>query len=54
MNITELFTCVSCGFHPLVFEGTDEYESHPDTGDIYCWGCALQEFPEHICGDYSL
>tara|TARA_B100000519_G_C13973786_1_gene311239 strand:- start:449 stop:595 length:147 start_codon:yes stop_codon:yes gene_type:complete len=47
----ELFKCINCGSYPLVFEGTNEYESHPYTGEKYCFSCAMEEFPEHICGD---
>ena len=49
--IMELFKCINCDSYPLVFEGIDEYESHPYTGEKYCFSCAMKEFPEHICGD---
>ena len=26
----EKFKCISCNFYPLVFEGKNEYEPHPD------------------------
>ena len=48
---TMTFKCIKCGVHPLVFDGSDEYEPHPDTGEKYCFSCAMEEFPEHICGD---
>ena len=53
------FKCFKCGVHPLVFDGLDEnapliahtYEPHPDTGEKYCFSCAMKEFPDHISGD---
>ena len=45
------FKCISCNFYPLVFEGKNEYEPHPDTGEKYCFSCAMKEFPDHITGD---
>ena len=41
----------NCDSYPLVFEGKDEYESHPYTGEKYCFSCAMKKFPKHICGD---
>ncbi|MBG45966.1 MAG: hypothetical protein CMB76_05555 [Euryarchaeota archaeon] len=52
-----LFSCAVCGFYPLVFEdkrgleNAQEYDAHPDTGEKYCYKCALKEFPEHVCSD---
>ena len=46
------FKCFKCGIHPLVFDGLDEYEPHPDTGEKYCFSCAMEEFPDHITGDW--
>ena len=52
------FSCAICGFYPLVFEdkmdlkNAQEYDAHPDTGEKYCYKCALKEFPEHVCGDF--
>ena len=45
------FKCFKCGIHPLVFNGLDEYEPHPDTGEKYCFSCAMKEFPDNITGD---
>ena len=50
----QIYSCINCGSYPLVFEnnGTiknaQEYEPHPDTGEKYCFSCALKEFPNHI------
>ena len=45
------FKCISCNFYPLVFEGKSEYEPHPDTGEKYCFSCAIKEFPDHMMED---
>ena len=47
----EQFKCISCNFYPLVFEGKNEYEPHPHTGEKYCFSCAIKEFPDHIMED---
>ena len=33
-------------------KNAQEYDAHPDTGEKYCYKCALKEFPEHVCGDF--
>ena len=45
------FRCISCNFYPLVFEGKNEYEPHPDTGEKYCFSCAMKKFSNHIIED---
>ena len=47
----EQFKCISCNFYPLVFEGKNEYDPHHDTGDKYCFSCAMREFSDHIMED---
>tara|TARA_B100000427_G_scaffold16543_1_gene12957 strand:- start:702 stop:863 length:162 start_codon:yes stop_codon:yes gene_type:complete len=48
--MNKLFTCVSCGYYPLVFENdgniknVQEYEPHPETGEKYCFKCAFKSF----------
>ena len=48
----EKYSCINCGFYPLVFEGKNEYEPHPETGEKYCFSCALTKFSNHISEDF--
>ena len=45
MSHTE-YECVDCGEYPLVFEGVNEYEPDPVTGDKRCFKCHLQDIRE--------
>ena len=42
----EEFECVDCGEYPLVFEGTNEYEPDPITGDKRCFSCHVKEIKD--------
>ena len=39
-------TCIDCGESGLVFEGENEYEPDPVTGDPRCFSCNLKANPE--------
>jgi len=39
----EEFECVDCGEYPLVFEGDNEYEPDPITGEKRCFKCHIKE-----------
>jgi len=43
--------CIDCGEFPLVFEGGNEYEPDPDTGDKRCWSCDIKANPERYDDD---
>ena len=42
-QIKEEFECVDCGEYPLVFEGDNEYEPDPITGEKRCFKCHIKE-----------
>lgn len=43
--------CIDCGESPLFFEGENEYEPDPITGDKRCWPCDIKANPERY--DYD-
>ena len=46
----EEFECIECGEYPLVFEGHNEYEPDPITGEKRCFNCHVKEvMKEHDC-----
>ena len=42
----DLFECVECGKFPFVFEGADEYEPDPITGEKRCFQCDIMYNPD--------
>ena len=39
-------TCIDCGEEDLVFEGENEYEPDPVTGEPRCFSCDLKSNPK--------
>ena len=41
-----LLNCINCLKTDLVFEGENEYEPDPETGEPRCFSCDLKANPE--------
>lgn len=47
-NEHKFYECVDCGEEDLVFEGENEYEPDPVTGEPRCFICDLKSNPERF------
>ena len=45
------FECIDCGEFPLVFEGENEYEPDPISGEKRCFSCDLKANLERYEGE---